>query len=186
MFLSRVSHYWVGHAKPEISDLCSTNQFFSPRSWGRRSFPSPILSLSFFRPRTYPKGYYFYYPQSSSVIKSKMAATTIRIWTSFRPPKIRLYCRLSVVVALLVVIAFEVRERNPWFVLGVMSIFGCPVQLKGRFFRDCIRRRRRHTFASLWGACLRFASLWRANSLGDSCVLGLHLSNVCWGKSFIF
>ena len=32
----------------------------------------------------------------------------------------------------------------------------------------------RHTFASLWGACLRFASLWRTNSHGDSCVLGVH------------
>ena len=45
-------------------------------------------------------------------------------------------------------------------------------------------RRRRHTFASLWGACLRFASLWRANSCGDSCVLGVHLSKVCWGLIF--
>ena len=27
--------------------------------------------------------------------------------------------------------------------------------------------------------CLRFASLWRTNSHGDSCVLGVHLSNVC-------
>ena len=54
--------------------------------------PSP---LSFFRPRTYRKGYYFYSPQSSTVIKSKMAATTIsRTRTSFRPPKIRLHCRL--------------------------------------------------------------------------------------------
>ena len=35
--------------------------------------PSP---LSFFRPRTYREGYYFYSPQSSTVIKSKMAATT--------------------------------------------------------------------------------------------------------------
>ena len=35
--------------------------------------PSP---LSFFRPHTYPKGYYFYSPQSSSVIKSKMAASS--------------------------------------------------------------------------------------------------------------
>ena len=49
-----------------------------------------------------------------------------------------------------------------------------------------------HTFASLWGACLRFASLWRTNSLGDSCALGAHLSNVCRGllfclrKAFIF
>ena len=54
--------------------------------------PSPI---SFFRPRTYRKGYYFYSPQSSTVIKSKMAATTILpTRTRFRPPKIRLHCRL--------------------------------------------------------------------------------------------
>ena len=36
--------------------------------------PSP---LSFFHLRTYRKGYYFYSSQSSTVIKSKMAATTI-------------------------------------------------------------------------------------------------------------
>ena len=58
----------------------------------RENSPSP---LSFFRPRTYRKGYYFYSPQSSTVIKSKMAATTIlRTRTRFRPPKIRLHCRL--------------------------------------------------------------------------------------------
>ena len=51
-------------------------------------FPFP---LSFFRPRTHPKGYYFYSPQSSTVIKSKMAATTIRTRTRFRPAKIRLH-----------------------------------------------------------------------------------------------
>ena len=51
--------------------------------------------LSLFHPSTYPKGCYFYSPQSSSGIKSKMAATTIRTYTSsFRPPKIRLHCRL--------------------------------------------------------------------------------------------
>ena len=33
--------------------------------------------------------------QSSSVIKSKMAATTIRTWTSFRSPKICVHCRLE-------------------------------------------------------------------------------------------
>ena len=61
--------------------------FFSPP-------PSPF-PLSFFRPRTYRKGYYFYSPQSSTVIKSKMATTTIlRTRTRFRPPKIRLPCRL--------------------------------------------------------------------------------------------
>ena len=44
---------------------------------------------------TYRKGYYFYSPRSSTVIKSKMAATAIlRTWTRFRPPKIRLHCRL--------------------------------------------------------------------------------------------
>ena len=46
---------------------------------------------------------------------------------------------------------------------------------KGGFLRLHFRRRR-HTFASLWGACLCFASLWRANSRGDSCVLGVHIS----------
>ena len=56
--------------------------------------PSPF-PLSFFRPRTYRKGYYFYSPQSSTVIKSKMVATTIlRTRTRFRPPTIRLHCRL--------------------------------------------------------------------------------------------
>ena len=52
---------------------------------------------------------------------------------------------------------------------------------KGGFLRLHLCR---HTFASLWGACLRFGSLWRANSRGDSCVLGVHLSNVCWGLLF--
>ena len=54
---------------------------------------------------------------------------------------------------------------------------GCSVLLisENLRFRLCP-----HTFASLLGACLRFASLWRTNSHGDSCVLGVHLSNVCW------
>ena len=61
----------------------------------KKKTPSLPLPLSFFRPRTYRKGYYFYSPQSSTVIKSKMAATTIlRKRTRFHPPKIRLYCRL--------------------------------------------------------------------------------------------
>ena len=38
----------------------------------------------------------FYSPQSSTGIKSKVAATTIlRTRTRFRPPKIRLHCRLD-------------------------------------------------------------------------------------------
>ena len=68
--------------------------------------PSP---LSFFRPRTYRKGYYFYSPQSSTVIKSKMAATTIlRTRKRFRPPKIRLHCRLP----LLTTVQFSIVHRQ--------------------------------------------------------------------------
>ena len=44
---------------------------------GREKRKPPPSPLSFLRPRTYPKGYYSYSPQSSTVIKSKMAATTI-------------------------------------------------------------------------------------------------------------
>ena len=41
------------------------------------------------------KGYNYYSPQSSTIIKSKMAATTtLRTRARFRPPKIRLQCRL--------------------------------------------------------------------------------------------
>ena len=48
-----------------------------------------------------------------------------------------------------------------------LCIIGWPVQLIRRDFLR-LHFRRRHTFASLWGACLRFASLWRANSCGES------------------
>ena len=41
----------------------------------RRENPSPS-PLFFFRPHAYREGYYFYSPQSSSVIKSKMAASS--------------------------------------------------------------------------------------------------------------
>ena len=60
----------------------------------RRVFFSPLPSpLSFFRPRTYRKGYYFYSPQSSTVVKSKMVATTI-LWTRtrFTPALQAIYC----------------------------------------------------------------------------------------------
>ena len=86
------------YAAPIRSSVCQRTEF--PKRTmisGRRIFflPSPS-PLSFFRPRTYRKGYYFYSPQSSTVIKSKMAATTIlQTQTRFRPPKIRLHCRLS-------------------------------------------------------------------------------------------
>ena len=36
------------------------------------------------------------------------------------------------------VIAFEVWERNPQFLLGVLRIIGCPVQLLSEVFWDCI------------------------------------------------
>ena len=61
------------------SSVCQRTEF--PKRTvisGRRIFllsPSPILN---FRPSTYPKGCYFYSPQYSSGIKSKMVATTIR------------------------------------------------------------------------------------------------------------
>ena len=46
---------------------------------------------------SYRKGYHFDSPQSSTVIKSKMATTTIlRTQTRFRPPKVRLHCRLPI------------------------------------------------------------------------------------------
>ena len=66
-FLLAKAPYWNG-ANQRRRRGGEEREIFSPS-------PSP---LSFFRPRTYSKGYYFYSPQYSSVIKSKMAATTIR------------------------------------------------------------------------------------------------------------
>ena len=86
-------------------------------------------------------------------------------------------------------------NATPNFCWVFGAIIGRPVQLISEVFWDCTLWRLplcRHTFASLSGACLRFASLWRTNLHGDSCVLGVHLSNVCWGllfclrKAFIF
>ena len=83
--------------------------------------------------------------------------------------------RFKILITKLKLIAFEVRERNPYFVLGVLWIIGWPVLLtREMFLRTHFRRR--HTFASLCGSCLRFASLWRGNSRGDSCGHGVHLS----------
>ena len=88
-----------------------------------------------------------------------------------------------------------VRGTRTQPVIGV----GCSVHYwlscainKGGFFSRLHSSSLTHTFASPWGTCLRFASLWRANSRGDSCILGAHLSNDYWGllfclsKSFIF
>ena len=88
----------------QSTSLCRTNQELRLPAYGVSQknndigqayffLPSPF---SFFCPRTYRKGYYFYSPQSSTVIESKIAATTIlRTRTRFRPPKIRLHCRLG-------------------------------------------------------------------------------------------
>ena len=48
------------------------------KEMGRGRYFSPLLlPLSFFQPSTYPKGRYFYPPHCCSVIKTKVAATTI-------------------------------------------------------------------------------------------------------------
>ena len=84
---SRKHHVETSRREEEMGRVKGNGEYFFP------PLPSP---LSFFRPRTDRKGYYFYSPQSSTVIKSKMVATTtLRIRTRFRPPKIRLHCRLS-------------------------------------------------------------------------------------------
>ena len=55
------------------------------------------------------------------------------------------------------------KEVHEWYVHCKRGLLTVSFVLRMHF-------RRRHTFASLWGACLWFASLWRANSRGDSCV----------------
>ena len=90
----------------QSTSLCRTNQELLLPAYGVSQknndigqayffLPSPS-PLSFFCPHTYRKSYYFCSAQSSTVIKSKMVATTIlRTRTRFRPPKIRLHCRLK-------------------------------------------------------------------------------------------
>ena len=86
-------------------------------------FPFP-LPLSFFRPRTNRKGYYFYSPQSSTVIKSTMAATTIlRTRTRFRLPKIRLHCRLKFTVPLNLLIDHDIDDLSFATVINNYKIF---------------------------------------------------------------
>ena len=95
MDLQLIDRYQSTSLMPHQSGVPFTSvRSFPKEQWYRPGVFFSPLSLSFFRPSTYPKGYYFYSPQSSSVIKSKMAATTIRTWTSFCPPKIRLHCWL--------------------------------------------------------------------------------------------
>ena len=93
----RKRHVETSRIEEEMGRVKGSGEGAGREKRKRRIFflPSPS-PLSFFRPRTYRKGYYFYSPQSSTVIKSKMAATTIlRTQTRFRPPKIRLHCGLS-------------------------------------------------------------------------------------------
>ena len=63
---------------------------------------TPPPPFFFFRPRTYRKGYYFYSPQSCTVIKSKMAATaTLRTRTKFSPtqntPALQANCHVTTI-----------------------------------------------------------------------------------------
>ena len=102
MFLNQQSWLFTNSINPFFCLACSAGVFFERAICSRKrhvktsqreeELPSP---LSFFRSRTYRKGYYFYSPQSSTNIKSKMAAAAIlRTRTRFRPPEIRLHCRL--------------------------------------------------------------------------------------------
>ena len=62
---------------------------------------------------------------------------------------LKFLCPLIIMPQLRILISFEVRERNPSFVLGVLCLIGCPVQLIREVFLRLHFRRRRHTFASL-------------------------------------
>ena len=75
-------------------------------------------------PRTYRKGYYFYSPQSSTVIKSKMeATTTLRTRTRFGPPKIRLHCRFHVLVHFFRCRPFFFSSAIKFVILGQIGSF---------------------------------------------------------------
>ena len=54
----------------------------------------------------------------------------------------------------------------------------CAINKGGQFSRLHLCR---HTFASLWSDCLRFASLWCSNSHGVSCLL----DSICLRKAYI-
>ena len=95
---SRKCHVETSRREEEIGRVKGSGEGKGREKGKRRIFFSPLpcpSPLSFFRHRTYRKGYYFYSPQSSTVIKSKMAATTtLRTRTRFCPPKIPLHCKL--------------------------------------------------------------------------------------------
>ena len=92
---SRKRHVETSRREEEMRRVKGSGEGAGREKRKHRIFFSPPPPLSFFRPRPYRKGCYFYSPQSSTVIKSKTAAITIlRTRTRFRPPKIRLHCRL--------------------------------------------------------------------------------------------
>ena len=58
-------------------------------------------------------------------------------------------------------------KNQPLICVGYSMHYWVPCAINKRgFFEIALKfcRRRRHTFALLWGACLCFASLWRSNS----------------------
>ena len=96
---------------------------------------------------------------------------------------------LSIYLSIYLKDALKDNARNFW-VTQPLICFGWSVHYwvsctinKGGFLRLHLCQ---HTFAPLWDDCLRFASFWRAKSRGDSCVLGVHLPNVCCGVLFVF
>ena len=112
MLLSRFSCYqyvavlwnfdlksWMKHNQPAVQMFSLSVQFAlestmlklpkERRRWGESKGAGR-------GPHTYRNGYYFYSPQSSTVIKSKMTTTRILpTQTRFRPAKIHLHCRLK-------------------------------------------------------------------------------------------
>ena len=87
--------------KPNTSQAVSFNLNCSQTSLQRRRFLrarkcfcSRKRHVETFRGEEEMEWVYFYSTQSSTVIKSKMVATTTRTRTRFHPPKIRLHCRL--------------------------------------------------------------------------------------------
>ena len=87
------------------------------------------------------------------------------------------------------IIAFKVREGNPLFLLGVLCIIDCPVQLIREVFWDCVCV---DTHLPRFEVLAYVLPPFDANSRGDSCVLGVHLWNVylgllfCLRKAYIF
>ena len=90
-----------GSATCQTKGLCASRNLLSQRRYSTDTAPKRplcVIGREALERKNKARGtfYYFYSPYSSSVIKSKMAVTAIRTHTtSFRPPKIRLHCRLA-------------------------------------------------------------------------------------------